>query len=138
MINEIFNGIQGEGITQGQYRTFIRFNTCNLSCNFCDTKYTFNKGDRHIGLSDFNDYSDNIVITGGEPTLKNTWEFIHNEVFKKLRGEAGTKVKVSIFRNGHTKLVDFTIVRGKIPSKSIDTYYMISNEIGYMNIKVNV
>ncbi len=35
MINEVFEGIQGEGKTQGQFRTFIRFNACNLKCNFC-------------------------------------------------------------------------------------------------------
>lgn len=82
MINEIFFGIQGEGKTQGQYRQFIRFNTCNLCCNFCDTAYALGKGDKHIELHE--QLYSHIVISGGEPCLENNWQFIkENILFKK-------------------------------------------------------
>ena len=83
MINEIFNGIQGEGKTQGQYRTFIRMNGCNLSCDLCDSKYSWGQGDQHIQMSELNDIHSSVVITGGEPCLKQNWELIHNHIFIK-------------------------------------------------------
>jgi carboxyl-terminal processing protease len=49
----------------------------------------------------------------------------NDDVRKKLRGKAGTEVKVSIQRNGVSKLLDFTIVRDKIPIYSVDTHFML-------------
>ncbi|MEP7167779.1 MAG: S41 family peptidase [Bacteroidota bacterium] len=59
----------------------------------------------------------------------------NNDVFKKLRGPGGTKVKISVFRRGQAKLIDFNIIRGKIPIYSVDVYYMVNANTGY--IKVN-
>lgn len=58
----------------------------------------------------------------------------NDEVRKKLRGKAGTEVKVSIFRNGNTKLIDFNIVRDKIPLFSVDTHFMIDQNTGYVSV----
>jgi carboxyl-terminal processing protease len=57
-----------------------------------------------------------------------------NEIVKNLKGPKGTTVKISVLRNGEPGLVDFTIVRGDIPVKSVDAAYMISDEIGYIMI----
>jgi carboxyl-terminal processing protease len=57
------------------------------------------------------------------------------DVFKKLRGKKGTKVIVSIKRKDQGKLIDYTIIRDKIPTYSVDAYYMIDDKSGY--IKVN-
>jgi len=59
----------------------------------------------------------------------------NNDVFQKLRGPGGTKVKISVLRRNQPALVDFNITRGKIPIYSIDVAYMIDNKTGY--IKVN-
>lgn len=58
----------------------------------------------------------------------------NNDAVKKLKGEKGTKVKVSIFRRGIPKLIDFTITRDVIPTFSLDVAYMVDDEIGYIKL----
>jgi len=58
----------------------------------------------------------------------------NNDVLKKLRGDKGTKVTVSILRRGVNELLDFTITRDKIPIFSVDASYVISPDIGYIKI----
>lgn len=59
----------------------------------------------------------------------------NNESMKRLKGEKGSKVKLGIFRPGEKEILHFTVVRGDIPVKSIDTAYMLNDKFGY--IKVN-
>lgn len=60
---------------------------------------------------------------------------INNQfVLDHLRGKRGTKVKVSIFRRGKKDLIDYIIVRDKIPINSIDASYMITPGTGYINL----
>ncbi|WP_420582230.1 S41 family peptidase [Reichenbachiella sp.] len=56
-------------------------------------------------------------------------------VLDRLRGPKGTQVTVSILRKNNEDLLDFDIIRDKIPQFSVDASYMIDKEIGY--IKVN-
>lgn len=56
-------------------------------------------------------------------------------VIKRLKGEKGTVVNVSIKRQGVKEILDFSITRDKIPLYSVDAGYMVTPEIGY--IKVN-
>jgi carboxyl-terminal processing protease len=58
----------------------------------------------------------------------------NDEVRSKLMGELGTKVTISILRRGQAQLLDFTVTRDKIPVHSVDTYYMIDKEIGYIKL----
>ncbi len=60
--------------------------------------------------------------------------FTSEDVFKTLRGEKGTKVKVAIKRDGEPKLLDYTITRNKIPIYSVDASYMATPETGYIKI----
>ena len=41
-INEIFNSIQGEGPYAGTRQVFVRFEQCQLQCEYCDTPQTRN------------------------------------------------------------------------------------------------
>ena len=59
----------------------------------------------------------------------------NKEVMQQLRGPGGSKVSVSIQRNGSKRLLPFTITRGKIPLFSVDASYMVNDSVGY--IKVN-
>jgi carboxyl-terminal processing protease len=58
----------------------------------------------------------------------------NEDVIKKLKGEKGTGVNVSILRNGFKKPIYFKIIRDKIPLFSIDVAYMISENVGYIKI----
>jgi carboxyl-terminal processing protease len=69
---------------------------------------------------------DDDVATGD--TIKNDW------VFKHLRGEKGTKVKVSVKRAGRKEPIVFSITRDKIPLHSIDTWFMVDEQIGYVRL----
>jgi len=56
----------------------------------------------------------------------------NEEVFKKLRGPKGTTVKVKVSREGVPELIDFTIVRDKIPIHSVWTSFMLDDSTGYV------
>ncbi|MDD4922788.1 MAG: S41 family peptidase [Bacteroidales bacterium] len=55
-------------------------------------------------------------------------------IMKALRGEKGTKVKVSIQRTNGGKIYTYTITRDDIPLYSVDARYKIGKEIGYIKI----
>lgn len=58
---------------------------------------------------------------------------ITNEVvLSRLRGEIGTKVDMTIVRDG--LLFDFSVTRGEIPLNSVDVSYVIEPGVGYMRI----
>lgn len=58
----------------------------------------------------------------------------NNEAIHKLKGKKGTKVKVSIYRRGIPKLINFTITRGIIPTYSLDIAYMVDKNLGYIKL----
>ncbi len=56
------------------------------------------------------------------------------QVPKKLRGPKGTRVKVSVHRAGEKNLIDFDIVRDKIPLYTVDVAMMVEPGIGYISV----
>ena len=56
------------------------------------------------------------------------------EIMKRLRGPKGTKVVLGIVRSGIKDRLTFTVVRDKIPVKSVDATYMIRPGVGYIRI----
>jgi carboxyl-terminal processing protease len=84
--------------------------------------------------------SDKLGILAGDKIVKindeeSTGEDIDNEwVMEHLRGKKGTSVKVSIYRNGKKGLLDYTIVRDKIPLNSIDATFIAAPGIGYIRL----
>jgi organic radical activating enzyme len=75
---EIFYSIQGEGANTGMPAIFIRLAGCNMNCWYCDTawyRYT------EMSVSDIQEsikqyHCNNIIWTGGEPTLQLTDEIL--------------------------------------------------------------
>jgi len=60
--------------------------------------------------------------------LKNT------DVYDLLRGKKGTKVDLKIKRKGEPNLLDFTVIRDKIPINSLDASYMLNENTGYIKL----
>jgi carboxyl-terminal processing protease len=64
--------------------------------------------------------------TKGKPT---------NQLLKKLRGPKGTKVTITVEREGFPDAMHFTLVRDEIPVNSISYSFMIRPGVGYVRIK---
>ncbi|MGB2705399.1 MAG: S41 family peptidase [Candidatus Omnitrophota bacterium] len=73
---------------------------------------------------------DKIVRIDGESTR----DIKLMEAVGKLRGKPGTKVELTILREGAKKLLDFTIERSIIKLESISAAEMIDEGIGYIRL----
>ncbi len=82
--------------------------------------------------------SEALGIMSGDRIIKidsaNAVGFSNDEVRNKLRGKAGTKVKVTIVRHGVEEPIQYEITRDKIPLYSVDTHFMMDNKIGYVSV----
>ena len=76
-VSETFISLQGEGNFVGRRSLFIRLQYCNLTCTWCDTKYTWHKrSGQHTWLPAQtlkNQIREaqvkHVIFTGGEPCL---------------------------------------------------------------------
>ncbi|HBB53455.1 MAG TPA: 7-carboxy-7-deazaguanine synthase QueE [Legionellales bacterium] len=70
-ITEIFYSLQGESSTTGWPTIFIRLTGCPLRCQYCDTAYAFQGGQKksfEAILQEIQQYRcKRICVTGGEP-----------------------------------------------------------------------
>ncbi len=57
------------------------------------------------------------------------------DVMKQLKGPKGSKVRLGIVRHGTKGTTTFTVVRGDIPVVSVDSYYMLNENTGYIRVK---
>lgn len=55
-------------------------------------------------------------------------------VRKRLMGAKGTKVNITVFRKGEKDILEFSIIRDKIPIFSLDASYMLDKETGYIKL----
>jgi organic radical activating enzyme len=103
-VSEIFESLQGEGVSCGAPCVFVRLAQCNLHCTWCDTKYTW----------DFEHYryedevreqsaaevaqiinaatSRRLVLTGGEPLLQ---QRALKEFFARLAPDIAVEVETN-------------------------------------------
>lgn len=85
--------------------------------------------------------SEKAGIQSGDRIVKANGELIagvgitNKKVMGLLKGQKGSEVTVSVHRKGADDLLEYSIVRDKIPIASIDAAYMLTPEVGY--IKVN-
>lgn len=100
---EIFGSVQGETSYTGLPTVFIRLAACNLRCSWCDTTYSFGRGEkwemeqildktRSFGLPF-------VCVTGGEPLLQNN---VHS-LMTKLCNE---NFKVSLETGGSLSIIE--------------------------------
>lgn len=72
---------------------------------------------------------DKIIKIDDKPTNDMTL----NEAVKLIRGQKGTKVRLTVIRETAEKPLDFTITRDEIPLRSVRTF-LLTPEIGYARI----
>jgi carboxyl-terminal processing protease len=58
----------------------------------------------------------------------------NSDVFKLLRGDKGTVVELKVLRKNVKELLDFTIIRDKIPIYSLNASYMINDNTGLIKL----
>lgn len=74
---EEFYTIQGEGFHTGKAAWFIRLGGCDIGCNWCDSRFSWNPASHPLIDTDIlinnavNSGADSVVITGGEPLFWN-------------------------------------------------------------------
>lgn len=83
-ISELFTSIQGEGEIIGMPSHFIRLYRCDLTCSWCDSKYTWLRQDQALEGKDYTSMTAEeimgwlrkepraplVTLTGGEPMLQ--------------------------------------------------------------------
>ena len=81
-VSEIFSSIQGEGLNAGKQAVFLRMALCNLACEWCDTKYTWDWKNydyanevkemslQQVRTDLLKHGVKHLVLTGGEPMLQ--------------------------------------------------------------------
>ncbi len=81
-VSEIFYSIQGEGPNMGKPAIFLRMALCNLTCEWCDTRYTwdwknyeYDKEVKEMSAKQVEEQllkhdTKHLVLTGGEPMLQ--------------------------------------------------------------------
>ena len=72
---------------------------------------------------------DQIVRIDNKPTSDMTL----TDAVKSIRGKKGTKVKLTVVREGVDKPLEFTITRDVIPLRSV-RHYLLTPEVGYIRI----
>ena len=104
----------------------ISFNTAsdtilvlNVIANGPSAKAGVVAGDRIIEIND------TLVAGVGMP---------QNDIIKRLRGKRGSEVKLSLKRQGIKDLVDVQVVRDAIPIKSIESSFMLTDDIGFIRL----
>jgi len=58
-----------------------------------------------------------------------------NRIVEKLRGKKGTNVQLQVYRKAEERIFTVDVKRDIVPIKSVQAYYMLTPEMGY--IKVN-
>lgn len=103
---EIFATVQGEGPSCGVPSTFVRLAECNLRCEWCDTRYTWDwsKHDRAKETVEIDAGAilarvleakpKNVVFTGGEPLIQ------AEELATVVRAAKENGLRIEIETNG--------------------------------------
>ena len=104
-ISEIFESLQGEGVSSGAPCVFVRLAQCNLHCTWCDTKYTWDferfryedevreQTAAEVALVVNAASSRRLVLTGGEPLLQ-------QRSLKELFARLAPDITVEVETNG--------------------------------------
>lgn len=128
-ICEIFNSIQGEGLTMGAPTVFVRAVGCNLRCSWCDTGYSFEGGTEMTVDQILDEVGDcfRVCFTGGEPMLQpDAVELITRLVSKGVQVVLETNGSVDLSQVPRDPLVMISMDI-KCPSSGMTDRMLLSN-----------
>ncbi|MHA7829832.1 MAG: S41 family peptidase [Flagellimonas sp.] len=58
----------------------------------------------------------------------------NDDVVSTLKGKVGTKVNLRVFRKTENKMMNLDVVRDRVPIRSVEAYYMLTKDMGYIKI----
>lgn len=83
---------------------------------------------QHVGMM----AGDRIIAVDGQQMTGK--KITNDDVLNTLRGPKDTKVKVTVKRNNSARPLTFEIVRGEIPSVSVNASYIVDGNVGYVRV----
>tara|TARA_Y100000817_G_scaffold105237_1_gene82400 strand:- start:2050 stop:2655 length:606 start_codon:yes stop_codon:yes gene_type:complete len=129
-VMESFYSIQGEGAHSGRPSYFIRLAGCDVNCNWCDVKDSWEINENQYKsvteiINDINKYSAEIVIiTGGEPLMHNLTDL--TLAIKKINKRIHIETSGTHPISGHFDWICFSPKKFKKP---LNEFFKISDEL---------
>jgi 7-carboxy-7-deazaguanine synthase len=124
-VTEIFYSIEGEGIEIGKPEIFVRLAKCNLRCEWCDSKYTWENGiEMSVKevLKEISRYPcKSVSITGGEPLLQREELLELIQQLKRMNYWIQINTNGTIFDEQIFQLVDLITMDCKCPSSKMNS-----------------
>ena len=127
---EEFYTLQGEGYHTGKPAYFLRLGGCDIGCEWCDTKFSWDKDIHTLVkveaiLKNILKYpAKTVVVTGGEPALYNL-NYLCTELKKH-------NIKTYIETSGNNRLTgewDWICLSPKKTMPPVPSIYKIANEL---------
>ena len=126
---EAFYTIQGEGYHKGSAAYFVRIGGCDVGCHWCDVKESWD-AEKHppIEISTIikqaKQYSDTIVVTGGEPLMWNMAPLTEGLQNEKLATHIETSGAYRL--SGHWDWICLSPKKRMLP---LDSIYKVADEL---------
>lgn len=75
---------------------------------------------------------DRILMADGDSIFGREWS--NEAITERLKGEKGSKVRLSVYRKGEVDLLEISVKRDVVPIRSVDAAYMLTDKLGYIKI----
>ena len=75
---------------------------------------------------------DRILYANGQRLFNQ--DISNDSIIDHLKGEENTEVLLKVYREGEPELLEFNVRRGRVPLKSVDAAYMLTENLGYLKI----
>ncbi len=129
-VMEIFYSLQGEGYHTGKAASFIRIGGCDVGCNWCDVKESWNASVhpvysfRDIVSEILKKPSDTVVLTGGEPFLYKLNKLTN--LLKKNNYTIHVETSGTVKLSGHIDWICLSPKKGHTP---LPSFYKKAHEL---------
>ncbi len=129
-VSEIFFSLNGEGLLVGVPTIFVRLSGCNLRCQWCDTRYAWEKGTEK-NVEDItedvrkvdNTLCEWVFLTGGEPLLQDISHLVDALSLKYRIGiETNGSLYKDVLRRCDFISVDIKPPSSRNPTEDVDTF----------------